>query len=299
MGEPRLFVAGAGAAATTIARAAQRAGWPVGEVACRTGERAVARVALVGAGTPVDFATLCAPERSAGDGPVLLLVGVPDRAIEAVARSLAGRAWPEGSLALHLSGSVEVDALDALSVAGLAIGGLHPLKSFVDPVRDAATLAGTVAAIEGDGAAVEVAERLARALGLASFRLAPGARPAWHAAASHACNHFVALVDQALDLAESAGLAREQARAALVPLLRGTLDHLADREPSAALTGPIARGDLGAVLRHLTALDGMAADVAAGYRALARRAVRLARSRRSLDEDTAAALLDALRDAPS
>jgi len=273
---PPLIVVGAGAAGTAVARAARAAGWPLEAIVCRTPARARERAALAGGGTPLGFGELLA--RGAA-GPSLLLITVPDRAIPEAAAALAGRAWPPGSIALHLSGSVDVEALAALRARGLAVGGCHPLKSFVDPARDAAGMAGTVAAVEGDAPALAVAESLATTLGWRAFRLAPGARAAWHAAASHACNHLVALLDQALDLMVRAGLTRDEAQAALLPLQRGTLDNLDRLPPAQALTGPVARGDVEVVRGHLAALAAAPPDVRAAYRALAGRALELARAR--------------------
>ena len=299
---PRLFVAGAGAVGAALAAALHRQGWPLAEVACRTEARSRQRLERILAGRPaagaaaLDFATLCAPGREAGRGPALLVVSVPDRALPEAAAALARRAWPAGSVALHTSGAVEVEALAPLRASGLAIGGLHPLKSFVDLERDAAGLGGIILAIEGDPPALALAERVAEALDARPHRLAPGARAAWHAAASHACNHLVALTDQALDLLVAAGLERGAARAALLPLQRGTLDNLAALAPADALTGPIVRGELAVVRGHLAALAAAPPDVAAAYRALGRRAVALARAR-GLDADVAAALLAALEGA--
>jgi len=297
-GPPRLFVAGAGAVGAALAAALHRQGWPLAEVACRTEARSRRQLERILAGRPpgaptaaaaaLDFAALSDPGRPTGTGPALLLVAVPDRALPEAARALARRAWPEGSVALHTSGAVEVEALAPLRARGLAIGGLHPLKSFVDLERDAAGLSGVIMAIEGDPPALALAERVAEALDARPHRLAPGARPAWHAAASHACNHLVALTDQALDLLAAAGLERDAARAALLPLQRGTLDNLAAYAPAEALTGPIVRG-------HLAALAAAPPDVALAYRALGRRAVELARAR-GLGDDVAAALLAALKE---
>jgi predicted short-subunit dehydrogenase-like oxidoreductase (DUF2520 family) len=289
--DPRLVVAGGGAVGAALAGALLRAGWPLGPVACRTGERAALRCRALGGGRPLAFAELCAPTTSVGDAGVALVVAVPDREIGAVATALAARGWPDGSIALHVSGAVEVDALAPLARAGLACGGLHPLKSFVDLERDILSWAGTVVAVDGVPAAADLAERIARRLDARPFRLAPGARAAWHAAASHACNHLVALLDQALDLMQHAGLSRDDARAALLPLLAGTLDNLRAHAPAAALTGPIARGDALAVRRHVEALADVPDDVAGAYHALARRAMRLAVEGRGLAPDA----VDALR----
>jgi len=299
---PRVFVAGAGAAGSALAAALHRRGWPLVELASRRPGRARERLAQIAAGGPaadgaqaLDFASMCAADRPTGAGPALLLVAVPDRALPEAAAALARRAWPADSVALHTSGAVEVAALAPLRAAGLAIGGLHPLQSFVDLERDVAGLGRAIVAIEGDATALALAERIARELGARPFRLAPGARPAWHAAASHACNHLVALTDQAIELLATAGLDREAARAALLPLQRGTLDNLDAHAPAEALTGPIVRGDLAVVRGHLAALAAAPPDVAAAYRALGRRAVALARER-GLPPDVAAALLEALQD---
>ncbi len=289
----RLFVAGAGAAGTTLALALVRHGhgaWTPAEIACRTHARAQSRRDLIGSGEAVTLEALADPRRPSGPGPALLLIAVPDRAIGPVAEQLAARPWPDTCVALHLSGSVEIEALAPLARARLSIGGLHPLKSFVDPDRDADGLAGTVMALEGDAEALAEGRRIAAALVARPFELAPGRRAAWHAGAAHACNHFVALVDQALDLLELAGLPRDAGRAALVPLLAGTLEHLADLPPAQALTGPVVRGDLQAVERHLKVLADEPADVNAAYRALARRATELAAAQRGLPDDVAAAL---------
>jgi len=289
-----LHVVGAGAAGTGLARRLAQSGWTLGSVVCRSTERASERCALIGAGLPASMDTW--PEgNEASDTPVVLLIAVPDRVIAERARHLAQASWPPGSVALHLSGSVEVDALDDLAAAGLATGGLHPLKSFVDPERDAESLPGTVFALEGAAPALAVAEQIVKACEGSSFSLAPGRRPAWHAAAAHGANHLVALVDQCLDIAEHAGLQRDQARAALLPLLQGTLANLAHHRPHDALTGPIARGDTIAVQKHLQALTELPGDVSAAYQALAARALHLALQTGSLSERSEQTLRDLLR----
>jgi predicted short-subunit dehydrogenase-like oxidoreductase (DUF2520 family) len=290
---PPLVVVGAGAAGSGLGRALQRSGWPVDAVVCRSANHATASADVVGGGRPLSLDGLL--EDRSGHDALLLLVAVPDHAVPQVAERLATRAWPAGTAALHLSGSVEVDALAPLRAAGLAVGGCHPLKSFVDPERAAASMTGTVFAIEGDELAVTLAERLASDLEGRPFRLAGGRRSQWHAAATHAANHLVALLDQSLDLAEQAGLSRDEARAALLPLLGGTLANLEHHSPSQALTGPVVRGEVDTVARHLDALTQGPADVADAYRALARRALRLAREGRDLDParaDAIARLLD-------
>ena len=302
-----VHIAGAGAAGTAVGRAARLAGHLIGLVACRTTSRATARCELIGGGSPTTLDALCGdPDGEAS----LLIVSVPDRAIAETAAALASRPWPPGSVALHLSGSAPVEDLAPLRTAGFDLGSLHPLKSFVDSEGQGGTqggtlggtgadtpsaappLSGIVCALEGDAQALSLAQQLAADCHARPFVLKPGGRDAWHAGAAHAANHLVALVDQALDLFERAGLDRETGRAALLPLLWGTVDNLAKHPPGRALTGPVVRGDADVVARHMEALSGVSPDVKSAYRALAARALDLARTERDLDE-TLAARIDA------
>jgi predicted short-subunit dehydrogenase-like oxidoreductase (DUF2520 family) len=82
------------------------------------------------------------------------------------------------------------------------------------------------------------------------FRLDPADRVRYHATACIASNHLVALLGQVERLAERTGVPFE----AFLPLVRGTLDNVAELGVAPALTGPVARGDHETVARHVDAL---------------------------------------------
>ena len=87
-----------------------------------------------------------------------------------------------------------------------------------------------------------------------------------------ASNHLVALLGQVERLARATGVPFEAFRA----LVDASVENAFELGPSAALTGPVARGDLATIDAHLEALDPVDRDT---YRALAREASRLARRR--------------------
>jgi predicted short-subunit dehydrogenase-like oxidoreductase (DUF2520 family) len=113
------------------------------------------------------------------------------------------------------------------------------------------------------------------------FRVAPTHRAQYHAAATIASNHLVALLGQAVRIAEAAGVPPE----ALLPLVRASVDNVEALGADDALTGPVARGDADTVARHLATLPP---DERAAYRALAREALRLT----GRDDPALRALLD-------
>jgi predicted short-subunit dehydrogenase-like oxidoreductase (DUF2520 family) len=82
------------------------------------------------------------------------------------------------------------------------------------------------------------------------------------------------LVDTALELMEMAGIGREAALDALGPILRATTENVLRCGPEQALTGPIRRGDVGTIRRHLSAVENASPEtrhlyVAAGLRTIA------------------------------
>jgi predicted short-subunit dehydrogenase-like oxidoreductase (DUF2520 family) len=97
-------------------------------------------------------------------------------------------------------------------------------------------------------------ERLARDLGSKPRSVAETERVIYHAAAVFASNYLVALAGVAVEMLESIGWSERDAISGLVPLMEGALVEVARRGPVGALTGPIRRGDVETVTRHLEAL---------------------------------------------
>src|SRR5690348_10874389 len=182
-------------------------------------------------------------EAPAGGDVVLLCV--PDREIAAAAAIV-----PPGPLVGHVSASAPLDLL-----APHERFSMHPLLSVVGA---GAPFAGAYCAIDGssDGA-LDAARTLAALLGM-HVRLVPREQRAlFHAAASLASNSLATVEGAAERLAMLVGLERE----ALVPLVRATVDNWARQGARAALTGPIARGDLATASRQRDAVSESAPDM--------------------------------------
>ena len=221
----------------------------------------------------------------------VVILAVRDDAIRPLAESLsrAGSLRAE-QVVLHLSGAQGQEALGALVGSRAALGSLHPLQTISDPARAGQRLRGAWAAVEGMPRAVEAAEQLAHSLGMHPFHIPSKAKAMYHAGAVFASNYFVVVEAVAQRLLRHAGLSDADAWRALRPLVEGTLENLTRQEPMAALTGPVARGDLATIRRHL---DALTHDDAMLYRALGRAALELAQ-KRGMDEATAARVAAAL-----
>lgn len=225
---------------------------PIGAVAGRCQESAENAARFIGphqAATPqaVPFSQLPRYSRH-------ILIAVNDDAIRGVAAELAA-AGLRGATVLHTSGAAGPEALEALRMGDNSVGVLHPLQTVPSAECGVETLRGATFAFAGDEGAAGWARDLIAELGGKPLAIDPRRWQHYHAAAVMACNYQVTLVDAALELMEIAGIARAAALDALAPILRATIDNILGSGPEKALTGPIRRGDVGTIRRHLAALD--------------------------------------------
>ncbi len=280
-------IVSAGRVGTALGEALERVGHVVGAVVARSPrsrQRATQRL----------------PESQILDLPEvvaraeLLIIAVPDADIRDVVADIAdsGRLRPR-TLVLHTAGAHGVEILAPLTALGALPLAVHPAMTFVGSDDDTARLQqacfGVTAA---DEVGLAIASALVLEMGGEPVRIAEADRTLYHAALAHGANHLVALVCDAVAAMNAAieGTAGEASRDAatvdgnserlaeriLAPLLAAALRNVLDLGPD-ALTGPVARGDAGAVAAHLAALRALPGGdrptaIAEAYRILARRA---------------------------
>lgn len=196
----------------------------------------------------------------------VVVLAVPDPAVEAVAASLGPRLGP-GAVVLHCSGSLGPDRLTTLRDADCAVGVMHPLVSFASPTRPP-SLRGTSFLIDGDPKAVRAATTIAKALRARPVRAAVHG-PAYHAAAALSANGAAALGMVAVRVMESIGLSPRDAQRAIGALLRTVGENIERIGVPDALSGPVLRGDHAAVARHRDALGRLDPEAVHAYDAVA------------------------------
>lgn len=191
--------------------------------------------------------------------PAIVLLAVPDDALPAVAAEFARLPGASRLWFAHASGLAPVSVFKPLAEAGALTGGFHPLQSFAAE-DGAARVPSSWCALAGAPELQQALHVLCDALGMRPFVLRDDQRPAYHAAAVLAGNALTALLALGQDLLLQAGLDPKAAREMLLPLVRGTLDNVQQIGPTAALTGPVVRGDVSTIKAHLGALSGSARE---------------------------------------
>ena len=219
-----------------------------------------------------------------------MIISVRDERVPEVAERLAKeKRLRSNQILLHTSGANPARTILAPALPFVrAVGTLHPLVSFADPRVAVETLKDVAFGIEGDEPARAIAKRIVRALGARAVFLEAENLALYHAGAVMASNYVVAMADTAQTLLVRAGVPPDQALPALIPLLTSVVHNLAQLGLPGALTGPVERGDVSSVERHLKTLEARAPELLALYRLVGRDVLRLAREKTKLDPAGAA-----------
>lgn len=184
-----------------------------------------------------------------------IFIATPDGSIQSVLDHLIEcKALKEGQTLVHLSGALTSEILIKARLLGLKVMSFHPLQSFASVEKAIFDLSNCYFALEGDQEVVEEAKVFVKEIGARYLELCRENKVLYHLAAVMASNYLVTLSFWAQEAFKAAGL-KSQDTEALIPLMKSVLHNLEILTPSQALTGPIARGDIGTIMAHLGALE--------------------------------------------
>jgi len=251
----RVFVFGAGKAGASLARALRAAGIDTQLRAARSGlPRAI-------------------------DADVVVLA-VRDRDLEPLAVRLRDAGLvPKQAVVVHVAGALGPEPLAALRGSCAGVAQMHPMISFAsDASRAAPDLSRGNVHVHGDPRAVSRARRLARILGMTPRTIAGLDPIAYHAAAGLVANGAAALAAVGAELLVKAGVAPAVAPKMLGPLLRSVAENVERLGLPEALTGPVRRGDVAGLEKHLATLRAKLPQAVSLYLAAAEAQLPLARA---------------------
>ena len=236
---------------------------------------------------PIRGCEILANAQATVDACDLVFVTTPDGAIEA---TTASTRWRTGVAAVHCSGVTEIAALDSAKRDGAMTGGFHPMQTFGDPAAAARSLPGCTITIEADEPLNAMLVAIAQRLECRVNRLPPGMRGRYHAAAGYTSQFINALFAEASTIWQSWGATEEDAVRALLPLARGTLESIASAGLAEGMPGPVSRGDVGTIEKHVQALTPLGPEVMEFYRIVCDRTIPLGIARGAIDHAAAARL---------
>lgn len=160
-----------------------------------------------------------------------------------------------GSTFIHCSGSLTSDILSPLFEEGYNVASCHPMRSFANPELSIAEFKGTYCAIEGSSQGKEIAESIFSAIGGITYNIKSDGKSLYHAAGVISSNYLVTLAHTASKCLTEAGVEHDTGLRIITSLMEGTISNLKKSlSPSASLTGPIARGDVDTISKHVHSL---------------------------------------------
>ena len=192
---------------------------------------------------------------------------VPDDAIAEIANRLAhAQSW-KGRIVFHSSGALTSDELAPLRQRGARVASVHPMMTFVR--GSAPDMAGVPFALEGDTAAIRMAQSIVEEIGGEAFIIKKQNKVLYHAFGSFASPLVIALMATMEQVGFAAGIRKENLKAVMVPLLWQTLRNYLKHDAALAFSGPLMRGDVATVRKHMAELKPLP-EVRQVYIALAR-----------------------------
>jgi len=163
---------------------------------------------------------------------------------------------------IHFSGLLNAAVLGSTPAE---LGSVHPLAACPTPESAVNVFKQGPLVLEGAHSAQIRMRQLVDRLGAKSFEVKEGQKATYHAGAVLASNALVGLLHLASKEWKQAGL--EQADELLVSLSESAIRAVAEKGLIDGLTGPLKRGDIGSLERHLAVLSD---DTSVTYKALHR-----------------------------
>lgn len=221
----------------------------------------------------------------------LVCITVPDDLIKTISDQLVNTEieWP-GKTVIHCSGNLSSDEMSSLAAAGARIASMHPIQTF-KAGDGAERFMGITVSLEGDKKATDELEKLIALMNAKPIHLTKEQKRAMHIAAVFASNYMSALMHTAAEYLAKEGM--EEGINILKPLILQTVQNIVNNGAVDSLTGPVARGDIASIRKHLDSLktnDKMFRI----YQILGKEAVEIAKLRGELSNDVIREMLEVL-----
>lgn len=196
----------------------------------------------------------------------MILFTVPDSCIAKVWEE--AKPFASGKLIGHCSGLYSSQIFSDAGSNHCHACSIHPLFAVSSKEHSWKELSEVLFTIEGDAVCLHALETIFHSMGNHTRTISAENKIKYHAAAAVSSNYMTALFAMAEELFLECGFKEEEARKELYMLAKGNLDHILAQGCAESLTGPLERGDLETIEKHLDALDPEKREVyqkCAGY----------------------------------
>ncbi|MGN0385304.1 MAG: Rossmann-like and DUF2520 domain-containing protein [Lachnospiraceae bacterium] len=210
------------------------------------------------------------------DSDVVFLT-VPDGAIKSIYEQIKSYDISNKQIC-HCSGALSsTEVFSDVKKKGAYGYSIHPLFPISDKLNSYKEMPGAFFCLEGDGPGIKEWESFFRNHCKGVKLIDSKNKVKYHAACAIASNLYCALIQESLELLKDCGFDKQEALEALAPLVESNVKHILEEGPENALTGPVERGDVGTVEKHIHCLsDTVSREM---YLAATRKLISIARQK--------------------
>jgi len=274
----KIGLIGAGTVATTFAVKLAEGGFPVVAVADAKPAMAQRMAGLVKGCQIYDT------NQGVVDAADLVIIATWDQAMIPVINEIN---WRPDKGVVHTSGFFGTDILEPAKRAGARVGGFHPAQLFANLDQALGVLPGSTFCLLGEPPLLDTLKEMVSALKGNWIVLKPEEKPLYHVALAFASDFTMVCNKIATDLFQSFGVPPSESIKAIAPIIRGTVDSIINLGFPDCFSGPITRGDLSVIGKHVETLEKNQPDLAAIFKALDRHIIPMALAKGTIDEATA------------
>jgi predicted short-subunit dehydrogenase-like oxidoreductase (DUF2520 family) len=225
-----------------------------------------------------------------------IMITTPDDAIEdVVADIIMTNINLNNKVICHTSGAHPSSVLDPLYQKGATIASLHPILSFADIEHALSLLHHTPFTLEGKGNIINEFIQLLEDNKLKIYNIKTKQKTLYHASACIVSNYLVTLMDTGVQMLNMIGFDSKTSLELIEPLVKGTLNNIFEKGPESALSGPIARGDISTIQKHIEVLSKQSKDINNIYSVLGNKTLDIVMRKNTLDENTVNNLREILK----
>ncbi|MCK9356537.1 MAG: DUF2520 domain-containing protein [Dehalococcoidia bacterium] len=232
-----------------------------------------------------------ATAQSLADSMDFVFITTPDDVIGQVAAQVR---WHAGQTVIHCSGANSTAVLEPARKSGCHVGCMHPCNTFASIQQSLENLMGSTFTLEAEEPVLSDLKKFVAALNGRWMMLHGEDKALYHASICIACNYLYTLMGIATDLWKNFDISQSDAVAACMPILTGTLNNIEKVGFPGCLTGPIARGDVGTIRKHIAALEKAEPALVPLYKALGLATIPMGLAKGTLPTDKAAELREML-----
>ncbi len=258
-----IVIIGAGKAGTMIGKRLFDAGYHISAVISRTKKSAKDLGLLLDADIFSDSISVIPAKTK------LVMLAVPDLTIKHIANELSKSNLNFASLnVFHLSGSLSADELLPLKKKGTGVFSIHPYQTLTKNPGSEKVLENITYGIEGDKECLIKAKNIVRSLKGNAVIIPKKNKALYHLSAVFVSNFLITLINSSDKMLAEFVNDGKKRKKILEPIIIQSVRNILNFNYEKILTGPVLRGDVNTVSRHLDTLDRFDKDYSGLYKSI-------------------------------